>query len=247
VQDPRQGAAIVQIEDSDTGSEGYTFDLTWGNGGRQQVAPPPYQNQNQSQYPDRGGPGYGPGNGQGEGRGYGRGDRDRRFTVDQAVQVCQDAVRQQASDRFRTNDVTFRRTTIDDQPGRNDWIVGTVEVRRRFQPDQIAKFSCAVNFDTGRVRSAQIEPLYTENVKPRINPAAIQNCQRAVEDKIRRDGYDRPNFANVRADDQPGRNDWVVGDFRATGRYGPESFQFSCSVDLRDGDVRSVDITTARR
>ena len=34
VRDPRNGgAAVVRIEDSDNGSEGYTFDLTWGGGG----------------------------------------------------------------------------------------------------------------------------------------------------------------------------------------------------------------------
>src|SRR5512143_2492131 len=34
VRDPRNngGAAVVQIEDSDSGAEGYTFDLFWGGG-----------------------------------------------------------------------------------------------------------------------------------------------------------------------------------------------------------------------
>src|SRR4029077_13577878 len=34
VRDPRNGGvAVVQIEDKDGGSEGYTFDITWGNRG----------------------------------------------------------------------------------------------------------------------------------------------------------------------------------------------------------------------
>lgn len=58
VADPRgnRGIAVVRIEDSKGGSEGYTFDLEWSGGS------------------DRGG--YGSGDGYGYGGGYGR-DRDR--------------------------------------------------------------------------------------------------------------------------------------------------------------------------
>ncbi|HVW83992.1 MAG TPA: hypothetical protein VHB50_04905, partial [Bryobacteraceae bacterium] len=144
IRDPRNGgSAVVRIEDPDNGSEGYTFDLIWNGGGG------PYTNQ----YPQR------PDFEQDRGR---DGRYDRRFTADQAVQVCQDEVRRQAAERFRTNDVTFRRTNIDDGPGRNDRVVGTMEVRQPYQPDQILKFSCSVNFENGRVRTAQIEPLYSE-------------------------------------------------------------------------------------
>ena len=65
----------------------------------------------------------------------------------------------------------------------------------------------------------------------------------AVEQRVRRDGYDRVNFGSVSVDNRPGRNDWVVGELRALGRRGPEELRFSCSVDLRSGDVRSVDVT----
>ncbi|MEP6715041.1 MAG: hypothetical protein ABJC09_05680 [Terriglobia bacterium] len=240
VRDPRQGgAAVIEINDPDNGSEGYTFDITWGGNDRGPLS---------NQYPPSR-----PGQGQ-----YGGGDR--RFTADQAVQLCQTSVRQQAADRYRTNDIRFRQTNIDDQPGRNDWVVGTLEARRPGRADQIAKFSCSVDFASGRVRSADIQPFYAEGRGPdmtgpngrgpgfggqaRMKAAAIQNCQRAVQDKTARDGYGRIDFGNVSFDDRPGRNDWVLGDFRAVGRYGPESMRFSCSVDLRDGDVKSLDITT---
>ncbi len=144
VRDPRQGGgAVVRIEDPQNGSEGYTFDLLWDGGSG------PYPGGDRGDRGDRDGR---------DGRGYGGGDRGRRFTTEQAIQVCQDAVRRQASDRFRTDDVRFRRTNIDDNPGRNDWVVGTIEIRRRDRPDQIARFSCSVDFDSGRVRSADIEP-----------------------------------------------------------------------------------------
>src|SRR6516164_915218 len=81
VRDPRGGGpAVVRIEDPDNGSEGYTFDITWGGGSSGRPSePPPY-------LPQGGG---------------------RRFTVDQAIAVCRDAVREQAMERFRTSDIRF--------------------------------------------------------------------------------------------------------------------------------------------
>jgi hypothetical protein len=247
IRDPRQGGtAIVQIDDPDNGTEGYTFDITWGNNG-----PGPGPGPVTNQYPvnpERGRPDEG---------GRFRGGGERRFTADQAVEMCRSSVRQQAADRFRTNDVRFRQTNIDDAPGRNDWVVGTMEVRRQNQPDQVLKFSCSVDFADGRVRSAQIDPFYQEGRQeggppPRrddgdargMRTAAIQNCQRAVQEKVQRDGYDRVTFGEVNFDDRSGRNDSVTGDFRTVGRYGPQSMRFSCSVDPRDGDVKSVDVNT---
>jgi hypothetical protein len=130
--DPRRGGpAVVRIDDPDNGSEGYTFDVFWqGPGGG---------------FPPPGGPGPGPG--PGRDRGY----RDR-FSVDDAVRVCQDSVRAQANDRLRGVPIEFRRTTIDDRPGRNDWVMGTFEARRG-----VYSFSCSVDFQSGRVRSADFQ------------------------------------------------------------------------------------------
>src|ERR1035437_831782 len=64
VRDPRNGgAAVVRIEDSKGGSEGYTFDLIWGGGNRLPDRMP-------DRVPDR---------------------VPRRFTVEEAVSVCQDS------------------------------------------------------------------------------------------------------------------------------------------------------------
>ncbi len=145
VRDPRSGgAAVVRIDDPDNGSEGYTFDLIWGGG-----VPPPPQERREDRY-DRDRP---------RDDHFDRGPRGAtRFTVDQAVSVCQDAIRAQARERFRGRDISFRRTTIDDNPGRNDWVVGVVEIHRREGRDDLFRFSCSVNFDNGVVRSANMEP-----------------------------------------------------------------------------------------
>jgi len=237
IRDPRQGGtAVVRIEDKDGGSEGYTFDVMWGG----------YDN-GRSDYrgPDRGpvGPVQ-------PAPGYDRGGPSRRWTTEQAVTGCQDAARIQARDRFRGRRVEFLNTRIDDNPGRNDWVVGAMEIYNGRGMENRYRFSCSVDFQTGRVRSVDIDraPLHGEwrGNSERSNGGAnraIQTCQAAVESRLSRDGFGRTEFQSIRMDDAPGRNDWVVGNARAIGPRGSDSFNFSCSVDLRDGDVRNVNVT----
>ncbi len=87
-------------------------------------------------------------------------DRRRRMSADDAIRICQDAIRQQADQRFRTRDIEFPRVALDNSPGRNEWVVGILNIRRdRRDRDEAYRFSCSVDFDGGRVRSAQIEPM----------------------------------------------------------------------------------------
>jgi hypothetical protein len=79
------------------------------------------------------------------------------FAVDEAVRVCQQAVFTQAARRFRTNDIHFHRTAIDDNPGREDWVTGSLDIHRGPREERFG-FSCSVNFDNGRVRSAELDP-----------------------------------------------------------------------------------------
>lgn len=220
------GGAVVRIQDPDGGAEGYTFDLTWG-GGSGFFNPP-------------GRDGFG-----------GRDGRPgQRWTTEQAVRGCQEAVRQQAWDRFRARSLSFRRTRLDDNPGRRDWVVGVLDIRRGYYDrDESYRFSCSVNFDNGEVRSAQIEPLdrdYSGGVPGGDRPSpvrvAMNSCQRAVEDRLGRDGYQHVDFLSINVDDRPGRSDWIVGIARADVRLRSDTYNFACSVDLRDGDVRSVDV-----
>lgn len=221
VSDPsRGGTAVVRIEDPDNGTEGYTFDIRWAFGGGFQGGP------DRGRVDDR--------------------DRgpSRRFTTEQAVSACQDAAREQAGGRWNTREVEFLRTAIDDQPGRNDWVVGTLAVRR-FDRREVYRFSCSVNFETGRLRSAQIEQVAERDggeVRRGGPERAIANCRRSVEERLHTDGFDRIEFRTINVDDRPGRSDWVVGSVRAEGRGRAEFRDFSCSVDLLDGDVRSVDV-----
>ena len=124
--------------------------------------------------------------------------------------------------------------------------------------DENYRFSCAVHFESGRVRTVEIDPRpyvgerrgYGDRVDrggrggSASSDAALQGCERAVEDRIHNDGYRLVEFESINVDDNPGRNDWVVGTLRARQSAGSGStpFTFSCSVNLENGVVRSVDV-----
>ncbi len=213
--------ALVRIEDNDNGQEGYTFEVSWGVGG----PPPMVVNPGPPPPPPV------------------RMERPR-MAVDDAVRACQSYVREQAARRFRAYDITFRRTALDDQPGRNDWITGFFEARTR-NVVRNYRFSCSVNFFDGDVRSADIQPA---GPGPQAfgdvgAGRAIQGCEASVQDRLNHDGFHRIDFASVKIDDRPGRNDRVVGAATALDRDRPVWFDFDCSVDLRDGVVRSAEVT----
>jgi hypothetical protein len=260
VRDPREGgAAVIRLEDPQSGSEGYTFDITWNNGGGYGDRNPPVVDRNPppgDRYPPNPERGYGDRNG---GRPGWQPGFNRRMPADEAIRVCQESILQQAEQRLNTRQVSFQRVTIDDNPGRNDWVIGSFEVRR-FNRNETYRFSCSVDFESGRVRSAQFDPAdaggfrlndrggndhngYDRGGNVSSNNVVVQSCQRAVEQRIRRDGFSNANFDAVKVDNRAGRNDWITGSVRADGRYGGQWFDFSCSANLDSGSVRVVDLT----
>src|SRR5947207_11245958 len=125
VREPRNGSpAVVRIEDKDGGSEGYTFDLFWGEG-----RPGGVPNGNQGGFPNN------PGR--------------RRYTTEQAVRLCEESVREEARQRFGARNVEFLESRLDDNPGRNDWIIGRVQLRGGRDSQDQMRYSCSVDFDNG--------------------------------------------------------------------------------------------------
>jgi hypothetical protein len=226
VRNPQNGgSAVVRIQDPERGAANYGFDLTWDRSN--------YSNSTGRNIPQPA-PGRAPGS---------------RFTTEQAIQLCQDAVRQQAFDRFRTSNIAFRRTTLDDNPGRQDWVTGLFDIRRGDERDETYNFSCSVNFDTGQMRTAQIDPIERDRYMPGYGDArnsttkiAMDSCERAVEENIHQKGYQHVDFLSIGVDDRTGRNDRLQGTARADVRARSDSFSFSCAVDSRDGNVRSVEV-----
>jgi hypothetical protein len=125
--------AVVRIEDPQNGSDRYVFELTWRNEG------PPMDRRDGGRRDDR--------------------DRRVRFTTDQAIDVCRAEVRRRLADRFRPDDINFREIRIDDAPGRGEWVVGTLEAGRDERRRESMRFSCSVDFEAGKVRDAQIDPV----------------------------------------------------------------------------------------
>ena len=162
VRNPQNGGvAVVEIEDKDNGSEGYTFDILWdsrggyNDGGNRNQPPlagngPVYRDDNQNR--NRSDDQYRGNNREG---GYYR-QYNHGFAKEEAVRVCQQEVSRQAEQRFHANDVHFLQTRTDDNPGREDWVTGRIDVHRGPRGD-VYGFSCAVNFDDGRVRTVQID------------------------------------------------------------------------------------------
>ena len=239
------GGAVVRIQDPEGCAGEYTFELTWGDGDRQ----------NRSNTADRGYAGEGRGDYQRQppppdGALDGRDRHDRpRFTTEQVVRVCQDTVRQQASNRFQNANIAFRTAGLDNNPGRQDWVTGLLDMRRGYDRDETWRYSCSVSFDSGEVRSAQLDPIDRASYMPGYGDvraasgkAAMESCERSVEEGIRQKGYQRVDFLSINVDGRPGRSNSIVGTARADVRSRSDSFRFSCSVDLRDGDVRGIDV-----
>jgi hypothetical protein len=158
IRDPRNGGvALIQISDQEGGNEGYTFDVMWGNrGGGNQPYPDnqSYNNQdpryNAPFYDDdrRYRPGY-------RESGYYR-QYNHGFATEEAVRICEVAIERQALNRFPRAAVHFDRTRIDDNPGRQDYVIGVVDVHRPRRTESF-QFSCSVDFNTGRVRTATLD------------------------------------------------------------------------------------------
>ena len=72
-----------------------------------------------------------------------------------------------ADQRFGPNNANLRNVRMDDNPGRNDWVTGFVDVRRRFGRIDSYRFSCSVNFESGRIRNAQIDQFEDRYYGPR--------------------------------------------------------------------------------
>ena len=71
----------------------------------------------------------------------------------------------------------------------------------------------------------------------------VQVCQEAVVSRIvDQYHYGDVGIQNIRADDNPGRRDYLLGEASARRGYHPVDFRFVCAVDFNSGRVRSVDV-----
>jgi len=72
---------------------------------------------------------------------------------------------------------------------------------------------------------------------------AIDSCEAAVYSRMVRERRNSDvDILSIRADNGPGRNDYVIGEAAAGRGRNAEMFSFACHVDLNTGRVRNVSL-----
>ena len=234
--DPRDGGgdAVVRVDDPRGGSSTYVLSMQW-----------------QGYSDDRGPVGSGdsifnPG-------GQSANAPNQAVSSNEAVELCQQQIMNQAMQRFGNNSVFFRRTTVNNNRGGQDRVRGTIDVDNRGVQERY-RFNCDVNLNNGRVRSAQIEnsPV-NQNTRDfgysggnAANASrAIQACESAVDRRLAGQGYQRL-FGSVDIDERTSSNR-VFGSVSVSdaGRN-QQTMDFACTVDFSTGAVSSVDVVPRR-
>ncbi len=171
-------------------------------------------------------------------------DRDQgRYSqeqTEQAIHACREAVRQQAANRFGARGVEFRGVRVDPD---GDRIAGTIDIPRSGYEDHF-QYTCSMDFDRDEVRSVNLQPMgpavgYRERSAEGPD-RAMDNCRNAVASRIAGQGYGDVQFNGMHIDQDDQR---IVGNAQARRGDDFDSFHFSCRVELRDGDLRSVNVT----
>jgi hypothetical protein len=162
------------------------------------------------------------------------------FAAD-AVSSCRSAVWSQVRSQYGSPPVALSINSDNQNYSRQDWVTGTFFLARDSDRDNPYQFTCSVNDRTGSIARLDIRPAGTgeANRSMDMGPAAVGSCQGAVNGRLRDRGYESVSINSIRMDPD---GDRVVGSARAGRGYGSDVFDFSCHVDPRDGDVRSVDL-----
>lgn len=235
VRDPSDsGVAIVRIEDKSGGSAAYAFTLTWegyaGNPSSGSIFDPSYN-------PDTAAKGRG----------------KNSMSSAEAVESCQQQIMSQATQRFGTNNIYFRRTALQNNKGGQDQVRGTIDVNANNQSSRY-RFNCSVNLNNGRVRSAQIDNApagqnvrdYGYNNNVANSNRAIQACESAVDRRFSEQGWQRVGFGTVDIDDRSGSNRvYGVATVTDSSRR-QQTVDFSCRVNFSTGNVDGVDAIPRR-
>ena len=243
IQDPRnnRGMAVVRIEDPKGGAEGYTFDIEW-SGAR---GPAPTGGFPSDVLPGVSRPDSGLGrNGNARGRG------NNRVSFEQAIEACRNEVLVRGPRDYNMRAVQVTGADLDRGQGRREWVTGTFTSRTgaMLRGGQY-RFNCLVDYNTGAVRTFEIvrpdgsglQPGNAYANQPRYDRnAVLRACQDAAVARAGRDGYRNVNFTSTDIDTR--RNDTVTGVFSASRGPVGDTFDFTCTMDFNNANVRNVDL-----
>ena len=248
VQDPRNnnGMAVIRIDDPKSGSEGYTFDIEWSgaSGGAPTGGFP-----TGGSYPAMQNSGAGITGLYGPGRAGNRG-----MSAERAIDLCRTEVRARGERDYGLRNIDITAAAVDTNQGRRDWVSGTFSDRGNFRRSVGYRFNCAVDYNSGQVRSIEILRPDGSTVQPGGTNApnqsydqggydqtkAIRACQDAVVARTNRDGYQNVNFASTAIDNR--RSEWISGAITASRGPVTDTFDFGCSMDLRAARVRNLEL-----
>jgi hypothetical protein len=248
------GNAIIRINDPSGGNSTYAFEVEW-QGRNENVDP-----FGSSGSAERSGEPsiFGPDN-TAKGKGKGKG---RTMTSAEGIEACQQEIARLASQRFGSNTPYFRRVVVNNNRGGQDRVRGTIDVNAGNNQAQRYRFSCDVNLNNGRIRSANIEanPVnenardfgYDNNQGGNYDAIGIANsnralraCESAVDRRLNEQGFQRV-FGSIDLDDRSG-SDRVFGTVTVTDRnQRRQVVDFACDVNYSTGSISAVNVIPRR-
>jgi hypothetical protein len=251
-QDPRNnnGMAVIRIDDPKAGSEGYTFDIEWSgaSGGAPTGGFP-----TGGYYPSTGGT-Y-PATRRSPAIGL---SGNRSLSAERAIDLCRTEVHTRGERDYGLRNIDITAVGVDTNQGRPDWITGTFsDVGGNFRRGGGYRFNCAVDYNSGQVRTVEILRSDGSTLRPGVtsgaygsntpyNPGgydqarALRACQDAVVARTNRDGYQNVSFGSSGIDTN--RSEWISGTVTARRGAVVDTFDFGCSMDLRAARVRNLEL-----
>jgi hypothetical protein len=259
LQDPRNNnsIAVIHIDDPKGGSEGYTFDIEWsgasGGSPTDGFASSGYASSTGGTYSSTGtAPVVGSRGVYRARRGVGR----AAISAEKAMDLCRTEVRARGERDYGLRNIEITAAGVDTNQGRGDWITGAFNVRggayRRRATSSGYRFNCAVDYNSGQVRTIEIlradggavQPLSgttTTSVTGTYDQNQVYRaCQDAVAARTNRDGYQNVNFSSTAID--ANRSGRIVGTITATRGPVTDTFDFGCSMDFSAARVNNVEL-----
>jgi hypothetical protein len=258
LQDPRNNnsMAVIRIDDPRSGAEGYTFEIEW-SGGSGTTPTGGFSSSGWGTPAENAITPSATSSGPQPNRGWGAG-RGNRMSAERAIDLCRAEVRTRGERDYGLRAMEITSAAVDTAQGRRDWITGTFTDRSgNSRRGGGYRYGCEVDYVAGQVRSVELRRADGSVMQPTnasgmpyqgaaMNPTgydqnrAYRACQDAVVARTNRDGYQNVVFGNTAIDTS--RTEWISGNITATRGPVTDTFDFGCSMDLRAGTVRNLEV-----
>ncbi len=252
-QDPRgnNSTAVIRIDDTKDGTEGYTFDIEW-SGASGEVPSGGFPST--ASWPNSSASGN-------RTRSSSGGSWNRNMSTESAIDLCRTEVRARGERDYGFVNLDITSAAADTSQGRRNWITGTFsEGSSTARRPAGYRFSCEVDYNSRQVRTVEILRADGSAVQAGMSSGAsgwgtplpsyegsydqtkvYRSCQDSVVARTNRDGYQNVTFGSTAVDSR--RSDWVSGTITATRGQVTDTFDFGCQMDFRSAQVRNLELT----